>query len=259
MSLSRILDEINQQKEIAQQDLNVISPKALPYKKGQVNSAKQKLENLYVDYKNEVLKSAVFILVTGSESEKFASIAEEKFKCFSVDGKAMFKDILNKVNPQLYKNKKINSFVFEVFGNILEEKMKALDVKAYNQLIFDTKYSRVVKDEKEMLDVVALAVTDIVGSEVVGLDALERVTQKAVNKNYKSKIVPILVHSQDEDFIASITEGLKRLNPKVVRVSAGATQTDLKTKISLEEVDEKNVEETLKTIALNAQGEKVWN
>ena len=78
-----------------------------------------------------------------------------------------------------------------------------------------------------------------------------------MNKNYKSKIVPILIHDEDELFIANITEGLKRLNPKVVKVSAGKTSTDLKTKISLEEVDEKNVEETLKTIAANAQGEKV--
>jgi hypothetical protein len=257
MSLATILDQINQQKEIAQQDLNVISPRALPYKKGQINSAKQKLEDLYVDYKNEVLRNAVFILVTGDLSEKFASVAEENFKCFSVDGKEMFREILEKVSPQLYRNKKINAFVFEALGNLLEEKMKKLDVTGYNQLIFDSKYSRVVKDEAEMLDVIASAVTDIVGSEVVGLDALERITQKAINKNYKSKIVPILIHSKDEKFIVSITEGLKRLNPKVVKVSAGKLETDLKTKISLEEVDEKNVEETLKTIAANAQGEKV--
>lgn len=256
MSLATILDEINQQKEIAQQDLNVISPKALPYKKGQVNSAKQKLENLYVDYKNEVLKNAVFILVTGDQSEVFATIAEEKFKCFSVDAKTMFKEMVTKVSPQLYKNKKINAFVFETLGNLLEDKMKMLDVKSYNQLIFDSKYSLVVKDEEEMLDVVSLAVTDIVGSEVVGLDALERVTQKAVDKNYKSKIVPILVHNKDEAFISLITDGLKKLNPRVIKVAAGKVQTDLKTKISLEEVDEKNVEETLKTIATNAQGEK---
>ena len=176
MSLATILDQINQQKEIAQQDLNVISPRALPYKKGQINSAKQKLEDLYVDYKNEVLRNAVFILVTGDLSEKFASVAEENFKCFSVDGKEMFREILEKVSPQLYRNKKINAFVFEALGNLLEEKMKKLDVTGYNQLIFDSKYSRVVKDEAEMLDVIASAVTDIVGSEVVGLDALERIT-----------------------------------------------------------------------------------
>jgi hypothetical protein len=114
----------------------------------------------------------------------------------------------------------------------------------------------VIKDKGEMLDTVTSAVVDIVGSEVVGLDALERITEKAVNKNYKSKIVPILIQSPDENFIVSITEGLKRLNPRVIKVLAGKTETDLKAKISLEEVDEKNVEETLKTIASNAQGEK---
>lgn len=252
MSLSTILDQINEQKKIAQQDLYSVSPRALPYKKGQVDSAKAKLENLYVDYKNELLKNSVFILVAGSNSEEFSSIAEDKFKCFSVESKVMFREILQKISPELYKDKKINSSVFEVIGNVLEDKMKLLDVGSYNQLMFDAKYLRVVKDEEEMLNVIADAITETVGSEVIGLDALERITQQAVDKNYKSRIVPILVHSADEDFISSISDGLKKISPKVIKIAAGKTSEKFKAKINLEETNEKTVEETLKTIAANA-------
>lgn len=251
MSLSLILDKINEQKTIAEQDLHSVHPKSYPYKKGQVQSAKAKLEQLYIDYKNELLKNAVFILVTGDQSETFANIAEEKFKCFSVEGKSLFKEILSEVNPQVYVNKKINAFVFEVIGNILEDKLKALDVVSYNQLLFNSKYSRIVKNEEEMLNVVSSAIAEIVGLEVVGLDALEKVTKQAVNKNYKSRIVPILVHNNDETFINEALQGLKKLTQRVAVVSAGKTN-DINSKFSLEEVNENSIEETLKTIAANA-------
>ena len=86
MSLESILGKINEEKEIAKIDLDTISAKASVYKRGQVESAKAKLEGLYIDYKNEILKRAIFILVAGDDSSNFANIAEEKFKCFSVEG-----------------------------------------------------------------------------------------------------------------------------------------------------------------------------
>jgi hypothetical protein len=252
MSLSTILEKINEQKVIAEQDLNAVNPLVLSYKKGQVNSAKTKLEDLYVDYKNELLKNSVFILVTGDQSAEFASVAEEKFKCFSVDAKSMFKDILKQLSPDLYKNKKINASVFGVLGNLLEDRMKHLDVGSYNQLLFNTKYSKIVKNEEEMLNVIADSVCDIIGSEVVGLEALEQVTKKAVNKNYKSRIVPIILYDNDENFVSFISEGLRKINPRVIKVGAGELKTELKTKIKLEEVNEKTIEEALKTIAAQA-------
>lgn len=252
MSLSTILEEIKEQKTIAQQDLDAVSVRSLPYKKGQVESAKAKLESLYIDYKNELLKNSVFIIVTGSESNSFAKIAEDSFKCFSVDGKSFYREILDQISPHLYKNKQVNASVFEAVGNVLETRMKALDVMSYNQLMFDAKYSKVVKDDSEMLDVIVNSVNDIIGSEVVGLDALERVTSKAIEKNYKSKIVPILLHTKDESLVKTLSEGLKKINPKVVSVVAGKTTTKLESKVTLDEIDKKKVEETLKTIAANA-------
>lgn len=251
MSLSLILDKINEQKTIAEQDLHSVHPRSYPYKKGQVQSAKAQLEQLYIDYKNELLKNAVFILVTGDQAEAFANIAEEKFKCFSIEGKSLFKEILSKLSPQVYLNKKVNAFVFEVMANVLEDKLKTLDVVSYNQLLFNSKYSRVVKNETEMLDVVTSSIADIVGLEIVGLDALEKVTKQAVNKNYKSRIVPILVHSDDETFINEAAQGLKKLTKRVTTVSAGKTN-GTNTSFSLEEIDENTIEETLKTIATNA-------
>lgn len=252
MSLEQILEKINNEKVVAEMDLDTVSPRALPYKKGQVESAKHRLEGLYIDYKNELLKRAVFILVTGEESSQFADIAKEEYSCFSTDGKVMFKEIVDQLSPDLYVDKTVNAPIFDVVGNILEDKMKMLDIVSYNSLIFNAKYQKTVKTKGDMVDVVKEAISDIVGGEVIGLDALERVTSEAVNKNYKSGIVPILIHSNDENFILNISDSLRKLNPRVVRVAAGKTENDINPLVSTSKTDENQVGKALKEIAENA-------
>lgn len=251
--LEEILNEINEQKKIAEIDLSEVSPRAYPYKKGQVDSAKNKLEGLYIDYKNEMLNRAVFILVTGDKAEEFANIAKEDYGCFSIKGETLANEIVDDINPQLYQGKTINASIFNVIDSVLEKKMKALDVLSYNSLMFNVKYQRVVKDKSEMVSVVKDAVNDIVGGEVVALDALERATQEAVNRNYKSKIVPILIYSEDFRLTQTLSRDIIKINPRIVRVLAGESEVkNLNAIAELENIDSEVVGEALKKIAANA-------
>ncbi len=252
MSFETILEKIDAEQAVANQSLNNVNIRALPYKKGQINAAKENLEKLYFDYKEEVKKNSIFILVTGSESDHFADIAQEKFKCFKFDAKTFYKDILKEINPYLYQDKKINSSIFEVIGNVLEDKMKSFDVASYPQLMFDAKYSRVVRNKDEMLDVMADAINDIVGGEIVGLDALERVSKDGIEKKYKSRIVPILLYSADERFVSNLSKDLTKINSKVAVLTAGNVETDVTSFVTLEAIDEENVGNALKKIANNA-------
>ena len=253
MSLVKILDDINENKKIAETDLDTVSRRALPYKKGQVDSAKHKLEGLYVDYKNELLNRSVFILTTGKDAELFAEIAEREFKCFRTDGKKLFKEIVDEISPDLYIGKKVNASVFDVVGNVLEEKLKVLDIIAYNTLMFEAKYERVCSSKVEFTNLITQAIGNIVGLEIVGLDALERIAQDAVNKSYSSKMVPILIHSKDEEFINRMSNPLRTLSPRVVRIAAGETaHENLNPLVSLTEINEETVGKALKEIAANA-------
>lgn len=250
--LEDVLKEIKENKTIAEQDLSAVDPRALPYKKGIVNRAKENLEELYVKYKNEILKRAIFILVTGDSDESFAQTAEE-FGCFTLDAKTLFKEITDKLDPQLYLDKNLNASVFDIVGNILEDKMKEMDIVSYNAVIFDQKLQRHVRSKQEMVDVVKDAINLSVGTEVVGLDALERVTKEAVNKEYKSKTVPILLHSKDETFICNLSDYMRKLNPRVVRVAAGKTESaNINPLTTVEEITKENVKEALKKVAGNA-------
>jgi len=252
--LEQILEQINENKKIAETDLSTVSPRAYPYKLGQVNSAKSKLEGLYIDYKNQILNRAVFILVTGDRSEDFANIAKDEFQCFSVAGETLAKEVVSEISPQLYQGKTVNASIFDVIDNVLEKKMKALDVMSYNSLMFNTKYQKLVKNEKEMIAVTRDAINDIVGGEIIALDALEKTAQEAVNKNYKSKIVPILIHSEDFSLIKTLSRDIIKINPRVVRVLAGKTdcKEDLNTIAKLKKVDIEEVGNALKKIAANA-------
>jgi hypothetical protein len=253
MSFKEILSKIEEEKKIAETDLNTVSPRAYPYKKGQVDRAKENLESLYVDYKNQVLKNAVFILVTGTHSDEFANIAEEKFQCFNIDGKSFYKEIVDQLSPELYQQKNLNASVFDIAGNVLEDKMKNLDVVSYNSLTFSSKYAKFVKTKNEMIEILADAVNDSVGGEVVGLDALEKVSKEGVNKGYKSRVVPILLRSKDENFLLKIAGSLRTINPRVVMIVAGESgNKNINPLASITEVSETSVGDALKEIAANA-------
>lgn len=253
--LEQILEKIDKEKKIAEIDLDMVSKRALPYKKGQVMSARERLEKLYVDYKNEVLKRSIFILTTGSDAGAFANIAEEKYKCFTLEAKTMYKEVVKEIDSQLYQGKMANASLFDVVESILEKRLKLLDIVSYNSLMFNSKYQKTIKDEAGMVDLVTNAVNDIIGGEIIGLDALERVSKVAVNKKYKSKIVPILIYSQDEHLISSLSRDIKRVSSKVVTVKAGEAEgKSLNPMVSLEKesIDEESVGEALKKIAENA-------
>jgi hypothetical protein len=237
--LEQLLTEINKQKKDAEIDIDAVDPRVREHVKGKIRRAKNQLEQLYVEYKNEILKRSVFIMATGQNARSFANIAEEEYKCFKIDGDTFFKDIVDEVHPDLYEGKTVNSSVFEVLNNLLEDRMKNLDVISYNSLMFDTRYQKTVKDKNELIQVARDAITDIIGGEVLGLDALERVSREAVNREYKSKMVPIVIYSEDEKFIKKASEQVKNLTTKVFVVNS-------------KENDAESVGNTLKEIASKA-------
>lgn len=252
MSLESIIGNIQEEKKIAEIDLDTVSTAAYPYKKGQVKSAKHKLEGLYIEYKNELLKRAVFILVTGDGAGEFAELAESEFKCFATDGDALFKEIVEELNPQLYTDKMANGALFDIVSNILENKLKNLDIVEYNELMYNTKYSRHLKNKEDCIQLVKEAVTEIVGPEIIGLNALEKVTQEAVNVGYKKRSVPIVIFNKDEQFVVDISPRLRNLNPRVVRVAAGKLGMDINAKVIIKNIDTKSVGKALQEIAANA-------
>ncbi len=252
MGLKDILQEIDDKKKVISQDLSQVNIRARTYKVGQINSAKERLETLYVNYKNELLNNSVFILATGKNAQKFVEVGVKDFGCFAMDAKQLYKDIAEEISPQLYLNKTISSSVFDVINNVIETKMQMLDVISYNTVLFSVKYQRVVKSKEEFIDVIKDAMNDEIGSEAVGLYALENISKKAVNEGYKSRLVPIILHTDDESLIEEINKNIRKTTPRAVIVTAGKTKTSFDSPILLDKATKAGVEEALKQIAANA-------
>lgn len=241
MSLETILEKINKETTTASKNIDELDPRVRTYAAGKIRAAKDRLEGLYIDYKSELLNRAVFILVSGEGSGDFAEIAKE-FNCFTLNAETLSKEVVDKVSSQLYINKKINSNTFEVVNNILEDRIKKLDVVSYPSITFSQKYSRVVKNEQEMVDVVKRAINDTVGGEIVGVDALDRVSKEAIEKNYKSRLVPILLHSNDAGYIGQLANDFNHIKYRTANINTN----------ELDGIDSDTVGKTLKQIASNA-------
>lgn len=253
MSLENVLEKISEEQTVANQDLNLVSPRVIAYKKGQVVAAKERLELLRQDLKKEVIKRSVFIVVTGSDSEQFASIASEEFKCLSFSANRLASDVVNKLSDQLYLNRTLNANTFDIIDNLLEDEMKRLDIASYNRLAFSAKYLRNIKSKQDMIDLVNQALADSVGSEVIGLDALDKVVENIIDTKKVSRIVPIILHTYNNDLVLDLAKNLKTITNKVFTVSAGTNVKTLNlTNFSIEETNEETVGQTLKQIATNA-------
>jgi hypothetical protein len=250
MSLENVLEKISQEQIVANQDLNLVSPRVIAYKKGQVTAAKEKLELLRQDLKQEIIKRSIFIVVTGSEAEKFADIANQEFKCLSFSANRLATDIVNKLSDQLYLNRTLNANTFDIIDNLLEDEMKRLDIASYNKLAFNAKYLRNIKNKQDMIDLVNQAISDNVGSEVIGLDALDKTVNSVMDTKKVSRVVPIVLHTNNNSLTLDLAKNLKTITNKVFTVSAG-TQTNL-TNFTIEETNEETVGKTLKQIATNA-------
>ena len=135
MSLDRINAEIQEKKKIAEQDVYKLHPGVREFKKGQINRAKIELEDLYIKYKNEIKRRAVFILVNGKDSKLLANLAQEEFGCFSVPAEGFITDLTDNIAKEFYQDRTANASTFDVVGNLLTEKMKQLDIVDFPALL----------------------------------------------------------------------------------------------------------------------------
>jgi hypothetical protein len=92
------------------------------------------------------------------------------------------------------------------------------------------------------------------GSQIVGLDAIDVVARRAMDEGCSSKIVPIMLYSKDQDLIENLSRGLKEITPNVFVISAGTvknTQLDKKSLVKIKSTTKKSVENSLQTIKKN--------
>lgn len=248
MNLKDLGKEIKTQQKIADSDPGT-EPQTRRMRLGNIMQAKEKLQGLKLEYRKQILASAIFIIATGPEAKKYASVAEKSGGCFSVNVEDFYKNLIKDVPTALYVDKTSSGNLLEFIANSLEEKARTLDIVSYPGIVMESKYKKVLKDEKDLLALTKTVINEKVGSEIVGIDAADRISAKLLKSKNSGKVVPIVLQVSDSSIAEDLAKGLKRsLTRKTFIVSAGSEIEESILNISFDtmsEATEENVENSL--------------
>ena len=270
MSLTTILKEMETARPNAEMDVQLGSPNTYRGRLGLKNAATETLKRLTDQYRDELMKSTVFIVVTGAAKDEFANLASaDTFGCFSTDPEHFYKDLATRVDPakKLYGRESVQG-LFNIAGNVLYDKAMELGLDSYNMLSFSDKYNSAVNNVDDFTQLIKRAINDQVGPEIVGINAVHLVTQEAIKKNHSAPVTPVILNTSDEKLALELHKNLKLLKPKkfgvggnaisadklppnsflVVAGKASKALTDAKDAIKVKKVDETSVSEALATI-----------
>jgi len=249
MSLQNVLEEIKKVKPLAETEVEVEPVATLNGRRGRQAAAKESLKRLKRDYKGEMLRSAMFIVSVGSGREDLAKLATEDFGLFVTDPETFYNDLAKRVPQALYLNKAGVSNIFDVLGRHLEDKMNELDINEYNQLLFKAEYAEEIKSQEQFAGLIKRAINAQIGSEIVGIQAVESLVDEAVTRGHKDNVTPIVLTTGDTKLALSLLKDLERITSRVFLLGTGEVEESLKNvdgAILLEDTSKKNVKDALK-------------
>ena len=118
--LSELVKNIEKKKTLAAREPG-FDPITRRIRLGKINRAKEDLSELLFEYKVLLRSRAAFILLTGSNADKFNSVATEDFGCFSVNADDFYKDITARVNQRMYTNYTTSPNLFDQVSSEFED------------------------------------------------------------------------------------------------------------------------------------------
>lgn len=252
MSLDTIIKEMKTLKPLAEEDADAGPAETMVGRRGRKNQAIIRLADLKLEYTQDLRRTAIFIIVTGTKRDEFEAIATgEKFKLFSADPETFYRDLASRIHPTLYTKNASQSNLFDILGRHLEDKMRELGLSEYNQLIFKEKYITQVSTAEEFTQVIKLAINEQIGSEIVGVQAAASIVERAIEAGHNAKVTPIVLNTADEKLAYSLSGDLGRITPRVFVINTGKSSKELRAieeSINLKEVTEESVKSTLDQI-----------
>lgn len=224
-SFESLIKEIEHNRTIAKKEIpEDADPRTLTARIGQQKRAKQNLEDLFTEYRKHVSLNSVFILTKGKQYESFTEIATKDYGCFNVSADELYELMANEIDPRNYTNVTATPGLFDMFMNIFNNYCDQVGIVSYPVIHFDAKYSRHLKGKEDLLKLMKEAFNDKVGSEIVGLYAIDVVAKKAIENGYTGTTIPIILHSEDNSLTESLEKSLKNISKNVFTVSTAKKQ-----------------------------------
>lgn len=246
--LAKTLEEMKNLKSFAEEDTDEGPSTTMGARRGRKNQAIQQLKSLREQYSADLLRGAAFILTVGSEREAFEQTLREDGSCFESKADSFFEDLSGRVHPSLYLDRDTVANTFDVVGRHLEDKAREIGMLEYPQLVFKSQYARTLKSPSDLSSLLKLAITEQVGGEVVGINAVRDITDSAIEKGHMLSVTPIVLSTEDQKYSLELTQHLERLTSRVFLVVAGKVPKGFKVPkdaLVVKEVSKDSVEAAL--------------
>lgn len=221
MSLKTILDQIESQRPAAEMDIGMGNPNTLTGRIGLKKASIESIKRLKVEYRDQLLKQVMFIVVTGPSRDIFSEIASNNtFDSFSANPNEFYEDLVSRIDHRLFGREGVKH-LFGIASNILEDKAGELNINEYDPLSFSEKYNSSVKSAQDFVPLIRTAINDQVGSEIAGLNSVYSIVDKAIEKKHAATITSLVLNTADERFAFDLQKNLKRITKNVFLVVAG--------------------------------------
>lgn len=235
MSLSDTMNQIKKIKVVAETEVLEQPRETLGGRLSRQTRAKEDLKGLTEKYRQELLRSAVFILVSGSGNKEFVKIATDALGFFQANANQVYSDIAGQVSPQLYAGKESNPGLMDVVSRVLENKALEIGVTGYPMIKFRQEFRRKISDRTDFEALLKQILNAQVGTELVGAQAVKSILTDAIEAEHSGKTTPILLAVGEDD--SDLSEGLRRISSNVASVyidsSAVNNESVLKTMLEL--------------------------
>ena len=246
MSLDTTIKKLKELKPFAEENVEAGPVETMNGRRGRKNQAIEQIQGLRVEYLRDLMASSVFIVVVGSKRDEFEKISTgEGIGLFSTDPETFYKDLASRVHPNVFQGNASETDIFDILGRHLEDKMIELGLHEYNQMVFKDSYIQPMKNVGQLVEILKTAVNEQIGAEIVAVQAVNSICDKAIEAGHTSS-TPIVLNTSDEKLAISLMRDLPLKRPAFLVVAG--EMSDLIKKVSdhmsvtvLEEVTKSNV------------------
>jgi uncharacterized protein (DUF885 family) len=248
--LKEALSEYKKVNERANADLTKVDRSNITAHRDRVRTAKRRLPEVKLEYKNAVRKHLAIILVTGSQAEEFGKLAEKITGDKTLDAEGLYKDIVKRMPKEASSGKMAPKVIVDIMTRHLEQIASEVGIESFPRPHLSARRSFVVKDKTELDRLVKRVLNENQGSALAGAYLLVAASELALANEFDGETYPVIATITDSSIVDEVVEGFNEIFGQTKVLTAGSLEDKIENKpiTKLAEVSEETVTEALKAI-----------
>jgi len=245
-----LIEKIKQLKIVANTQPDHEPQSTYTARYGLYSKAKTDLEEVYMQFRKSIINNAFFVIAQGQDHKQFAEIAEKDFGCFTLDVTDFLKLITDPVDKSNYIGRQFNQQAADCVNNELDILARNIGILGLVSLTDHPSLAGAIQNQEDFMEKTAKAIHLDIGSELIGMYAVDMVAQKAINHDKASAVYPIVINMEKALFANNLVEHLPNLGLPTFVVTANSDDENLNSKAAakLEKTDEASIKKAFAVI-----------